>query len=347
MSPQLSSSVTPPVAPVQRPNKRKRAYEGLSLRNIDAYLDDASKEKPVPTSVQKSKQDVVLSTADQDKAFRQTPIGWLTEHRSDPTTPGFQSHSFDSELDKTPIGEAKAAFGTQGFDITDLKGGNERIGWRLKTPWWLKDQKRVADFFRREYGIDKDGSVLTNKELAEVAGIDLEILKNFYQFRMSDEDIWEEMMPDFFDETNSVTADRIRGRKRWNINSKTGVKQRRLALVKRGNELHGVDDPTQEARTADIWKDIRDRRTAPQSPGWTQTRAVPPGQYAVPCSVAGCPEIAITAARTTAESTYLCRSHSGRSVGFKYLQTKDLKREKTESIPPVALCGGKEPICAT
>jgi hypothetical protein len=334
MSPQLSATPL-----VQRPIKRKRAYEGLSLRNADAHLDKVPNEKPVPVTVRKSKQDIVLSTADRDKAFRQTPIGWLTEHRSDPTTPGFQSHSFDSELDKPSIVKAKNAFGTQGFDIADLKGGNERIGWRLKTPWWLKDQKRVADFFRHEYGIDKDGSVLTNKELAEVAGIDLEILKKFYQFRMSDEDIWDEMELDFTVEINSEAAGRIRGHKRWDTTSKTAVKQRRLALVKRGDELHGSVDPNQDARRPDIWKEIRDRKMPTQPPGWIQMKVVPQGQYGVPCSVADCPEIAVTSTGTTAASRYLCRNHS---VWSKYKKTHDLNCGKAEFVPGVTLYEGRE-----
>ena len=349
--PKLSQPVATP-APSQRPNKRKRAYEGHSLRNIDAHLDDVPKdvigtmtlEKPVPITVRKLKQDIVLNSSDLDKAFRQTPVGWLTEHRSDPTTPPFQSHSFDSELEKTSIDKAKNAFGTQGFDIKHPKGWTDRIGWRRQTPWWLKDQKRLADFYRHEYGIDKDGSVLTNKELAEVAGIDLEILKNFYQFRMSDEDIWEEMERDFTVEINSEAAGRIRGRKRWNTTSKTAVKQRRLALVKRGDELHGSVDPNQEASKVDVWKEIRDRKTAPQPPGWTQMKVVPPGQYAVQCSVADCPKIAITSVRTTADSTYLCKNHSST---YKCLQIKDLQRSETEYIPGVTLCEGRdeEPLC--
>jgi hypothetical protein len=204
MSPKLSPSTT---ALPQRPRKRKRAFEGFSLRNIDAYLDLQTNERPVSSSLLKSKQEVVMSGGNEDRAFMKTLDPWLVRHRSGSTTPGFQDHAFDSKLEKPQKQEAKNAFGNQGFDIKDVKGGTERIGWRRSTPWWLKDSARVAEFFRHEYGTGKDGKVLSNAELAKVAGTDLEILKSFYFFRMSDEEIWEEMEFDVFrSEANPKSA---------------------------------------------------------------------------------------------------------------------------------------------
>lgn len=268
--------------PTARRNKRRRAFEGFSLKNADRLdqpipkkvADVMTLEKPVPIAAFKRDRDVVMSSRDSDPAFtkirkqwadevkqdykQQTLVklakeqehtrllgDWTAEELHDESQSQFQDYSF--------VDESSGKVGRSVYD--DFSGTGEAPGFAVMQvkgcDYGRKCRKNAPWWIKAPH--------LQGTIKAAFGETNYGLLRDFYVGYMTDEDLFEENKKIFEFESNGkiseyeidgkileyVTQDKSLGRY---TSSSEAVKKRRLALAKRGDELWGKSNPHKDKK---------------------------------------------------------------------------------------------------
>ncbi len=296
-----------------RQKKKQRAFPGFSLRNADQYDDAAQK-------LSYDKQRLVNEAAAKESARLESLEGW-----DDAEAPAaFQDRAFDPNIGgRDPgtgsgvgigarlgrSGSAPAAFNKLFQDYGISASGTRKIekaGFiiirpaelstnpRHKTPWWLRAAWKQPDI------------------LEEFGKTDYELLRDFYLFRRSDEELFEENKLVFKHEANEAGLKRV-------INSANGVTRHRLDLVDEGNKLWGAKDP-------DAAKPESEDDDDPYY-GHATTPVIPEGFGSIPCIVRVCRSYAVVPLEESGvfgrSGWYVCANHGDRTQK-KFVRRKAL-----------------------
>ncbi len=302
--------------------KKQRAFEGFSLRNADQYADAAQKRSYYK---QRLVDGLVDEAAAKENARLQSLEGW-----EDDAPAALQPYAFDPEIGGYDPGTGSnvgsgarlsrsgsaTAFGKLFEDYGISASGTRKVtkgGFhidkpaklskhpRRKTPWWLRVSWKHPDIVK------------------EFGQVDYEMLRDFYLFRRSDEEIFEENKLVFKREARESGLQRV-------VSSANAVTRHRLDLVDEGNKLWGAKDPD-AAKPAPEDDDLNPYGFFAAGP------VIPEGFGSISCVVRGCHSYSVVPLEESGifrpSGWYICANHGDRTqkrfVRYKALALSKLR----------------------
>jgi hypothetical protein len=216
---------------------RKRAFIGLVGRNSSEDVLPPLPSQPPPS----------LEQFDPERSYRETLVRFQ-QHAFDPKLRGVDPRkaydkrwdSLSSELKPTgPSSREGDPYKTSQINSDDPGLGLRMVvmreeGMRLRIPWWIEDDHAFEEFLLHLVNQDKPDDeyrVLKGRELRQAAGLDFNILYEFYFSGREDYEIFDMHEEEF---------KREKGRQRI-TSSIDAVKKRRQRLVETGNAMFGKD----------------------------------------------------------------------------------------------------------
>jgi hypothetical protein len=221
----------------QRRMPRKRAFIGLVGRS--------SSEDVLPSLPSQSQ--LPIEQFDPERSYRETLVRFQ-QHAFDPKLRGVDPRkaydkrwdSLSSEIRPTgPSSREGDSYQTSQINPDDPGLGLRMVvireeGMRARIPWWIEDDHAFEEFLLHLVNQDKSGDeyrILKGRELRRAAGLDFNVLYEFYFSSHEDCEIFDRHEEEF---------KREKGRQRI-TSSIDALKKRRQRLVETGNAMFGKD----------------------------------------------------------------------------------------------------------